>query len=763
MLHKFTSSKTGTVSLPSFKLLLYCCISIGIFLLSSSGLYAQQGCTCDDEIYGPYICYAKLYCSNSTKVSDGRIACTPAADTDGCGVDVSLEATILLNSNYLFTTTLGDCFDSTKDKYVQWIKYYTPVGVNTIRLQGVGSSLTAWAVYHKLNNTEFVDENDDDTEGQCPTGDFTLELDQELELVGCSRDNQYEIITDDTAVAGEENLYYIAFIYGKISEGTVNFKTKDCSFINTEEECIVLNPDDINCAQDQVEVACQTQDAIDEKFDQFLLQFSYPESENVSTSLSFSRDNENFSSEIIYPNACGDTVYVSYSITDGCDTDFNCSASFTVTESNATPIITQDTGPATDTDLGCNPSTIPVPEFSASGGCGNTPVNVDSESSNEGCTYSITYLATASDSCQNEADSVSVTYTWTVDTTPPSIQCPSGSEVCGYNVLPAAFVDIEAFRNAGGSASDNCGIKSFRHIGDISDNNSCPETVTRTYQVEDNCGNISSCDQVFTIYNESFTNCETLYGYNAGSSICFLGDGFNRWGWYAPLEPGQTAVFELYTGNGNDCNPLDGPGTYVGTATATYSGSTVTVTYDLIEGKILTEYHVNLGCEPYPKLTNGKTTVAPGDYTIGGTFTNGVEDYTVTFNNVSGNVFIIIHGVACDIACVCHDESVFDDVSGSTYSGAINCTVSSSKVSVSPNPFTNTIKVSYSFNYATTLSIEVIDLKGIVIRSYSKIAYKQGALGSKDIDLSTVLGKTYFVRVRTAKEVIVKQIVSSKL
>jgi hypothetical protein len=37
------------------------------------------------------------------------------------------------------------------------------------------------------------------------------------------------------------------------------------------------------------------------------------------------------------------------------------------------------------------------------------------------------------------------------------------------------------------------------HVGDVSDGNSCPEVITRTYRVTDACGNTAECSQLFTI------------------------------------------------------------------------------------------------------------------------------------------------------------------------------------------------------------------------------------------------------------------------
>ena len=47
---------------------------------------AEALCQADVNGNGPSPCQAKLYCSNSGSTTNGIIACTQAADTDGCGV-----------------------------------------------------------------------------------------------------------------------------------------------------------------------------------------------------------------------------------------------------------------------------------------------------------------------------------------------------------------------------------------------------------------------------------------------------------------------------------------------------------------------------------------------------------------------------------------------------------------------------------------------------------------------------------------------------
>ena len=48
-------------------------------------------------------------------------------------------------------------------------------------------------------------------------------------------------------------------------------------------------------------------------------------------------------------------------------------------------------------------------------------------------------------------------------------------------------------------ASDNCGATVVEFVSDVSDNGSCPETITRTYSVTDDCGNSIFVEQSLII------------------------------------------------------------------------------------------------------------------------------------------------------------------------------------------------------------------------------------------------------------------------
>ncbi|KAF0204319.1 MAG: hypothetical protein FD170_224, partial [Bacteroidetes bacterium] len=86
----------------------------------------------------------------------------------------------------------------------------------------------------------------------------------------------------------------------------------------------------------------------------------------------------------------------------------------------------------------------------------------------------------------------------------PVINCPVTISVSCDTQVPAAYANYAAFVAAGGSASDQSGINesSFALVSQISDNNTCPETITRVYSIEDNAGNESTCSQLIIVNDE---------------------------------------------------------------------------------------------------------------------------------------------------------------------------------------------------------------------------------------------------------------------
>jgi hypothetical protein len=132
----------------------------------------------------------------------------------------------------------------------------------------------------------------------------------------------------------------------------------------------------------------------------------------------------------------------------------------------------------------------------------------------------------------------------------------------------------------------------------------------------------------------------TAFAYGGTYARSFLSDGFSRWGWTnGPLVAG-TYVFDLYAGAGQ--SDLD-KGTFVGTVTVAYSGSTAVAEYKMENGYVLAQTHFYAGSAPYPVDRRGNPTVAPGQYPA---IHDGL-DYagadTLSVSGLTGGIYAIAH------------------------------------------------------------------------------------------------------------------------
>ncbi|MDC6385705.1 hypothetical protein D2V93_09105 [Flagellimonas taeanensis] len=125
--------------------------------------------------------------------------------------------------------------------------------------------------------------------------------------------------------------------------------------------------------------------------------------------------------------------------------------------------------------------------------------------------------------------------------------------------------------------------------------------------------------------------CETAFARTDDGSNCFIGNGFNRWGWsIGPLAEGTEETYEIYAGAGQ-CDISKG--TLVGTVDVSYVGGNVTVTYNIDEAFTVSETHTYAGNAMFPVDKKGKPTVAPGQFSIQ--------------TNLSGEIYVIAHADVC--------------------------------------------------------------------------------------------------------------------
>ncbi|PHN08019.1 hypothetical protein, partial [Flavilitoribacter nigricans] len=82
------------------------------------------------------------------------------------------------------------------------------------------------------------------------------------------------------------------------------------------------------------------------------------------------------------------------------------------------------------------------------------------------------------------------------------LACPGPLTACFIEDLPA-YPTVTDFLNAGGYINYPCTVpENGIAYADLSDGNTCPEIITRTYTITDECGNDESCDQIITLSDD---------------------------------------------------------------------------------------------------------------------------------------------------------------------------------------------------------------------------------------------------------------------
>ncbi|WP_190808478.1 hypothetical protein [Flagellimonas sp. S3867] len=130
----------------------------------------------------------------------------------------------------------------------------------------------------------------------------------------------------------------------------------------------------------------------------------------------------------------------------------------------------------------------------------------------------------------------------------------------------------------------------------------------------------------------ALASCETAFARETNGDNCFIDNGFKRWGWtIGPISDGHNESYEIYAGAGK-CDISKG--TFVGTVDVSYIGGEVEVAYNFLDGVVVNETHTYAGNTMFPTNKKGKTTVAPGQYSI-------QED-------LGDEIYVIAHAVVCE-------------------------------------------------------------------------------------------------------------------
>jgi len=117
------------------------------------------------------------------------------------------------------------------------------------------------------------------------------------------------------------------------------------------------------------------------------------------------------------------------------------------------------------------------------------------------CPETITRTYSVTDDCGNQItlDQIIIVN----DTIAPTASAPDSVFVQCIGDVPA--VDTLVVNDE----VDNCTANPVvAHLGDVSDGLTCPETITRTYSVTDDCGNQITVDQIITVNDTTSTNSQ---------------------------------------------------------------------------------------------------------------------------------------------------------------------------------------------------------------------------------------------------------------
>ena len=267
-----------------------------------------------------------------------------------------------------------------------------------------------------------------------------------------------------------------------------------------------------------------------------------------------------------------------------------------------------------------------------------------------------------------------------------------------------------------------------------------------TFAVTDECENTAKDTVYITREIDKYDHCETAYaklpdlaeGEENPDAKCFLADGFDRWGWTNKISPSEEPyLLPLYAGAAQ-CDVTKG--IEVGMVEITYFEGLLKVEYIMHEGFVMTEAHVYAGCDPYPVITRGKTTVptvAPGQYTWNVSKLEHSNGITVNFPNVTGDIYVIVHAVTCAEICRCSDRpdvddgKVFEKVLGIECVDPNSATVigfNQSELTVFPNPFTTSVTFEFVPGVNARAKLDIFNSVGQLVTTLIDQPVEKGVL-----------------------------------
>lgn len=201
-------------------------------------------------------------------------------------------------------------------------------------------------------------------------------------------------------------------------------------------------------------------------------------------------------SEVSDGGSCPETITRTYELTDV------CGVSVTTTQTIIVKDIVDPTGTApADITVQCVGG-LPAADITSitdeADNCTANPAvtHVGDVTTGSGCLITVTRTYNIADDCGNNID---VTQIITIsDDTNPTGTAPADLTVQCIADVPAA--DITSITDE----ADNCTVTpTVTFVSDVSDGNTCPEVITRTYNIADDCGNNIDVVQTITINDDT--------------------------------------------------------------------------------------------------------------------------------------------------------------------------------------------------------------------------------------------------------------------
>jgi len=208
-----------------------------------------------------------------------------------------------------------------------------------------------------------------------------------------------------------------------------------------------------------------------------------------------------FVSENVDGTSCPITITRVYSVTDACGNTIDVSHVINVNDNIAptasnpalvnvqcmADVPVQDVAVVIDEADNCS---VPTVAFVSE--------NVDGTT----CPITITRIYSVTDACNNTID---VTHVINVS----DDIAPTASNLAPVNVscigdIPAADADLVT------DEADNCSVPTVAFVSDVSDGQTCPERITRTYSVTDACNNSINVTQIITINDDIAPTADSL-------------------------------------------------------------------------------------------------------------------------------------------------------------------------------------------------------------------------------------------------------------